>query len=543
MSVSAPGLKPPPARRAPRGEAQVWLTALGLTLGMGMIAGLLLLILVRGVAVFWPDRVVEFQLKEDGGSAWRGQTVLAGEVVRTQHRRDGGGEEVQVFLANKDAYGANFHWLQSADIVSRREPAGIMKLERLEYGDALGYPVSLRAAEATLAAEDAAFLPTLEAEIKKAAATRRVIKRLEKDEIGAINRKLAQLELQAKTGKAAHYEADKTALQEAYEKLAAEAREHRATLDTATLTYRLPAGEEREVSIGNLLGFYYPNQLGWFGQLGVFFHHGWQFLSDEPREANTEGGIFPALFGTFAMTVLMSLLVTPLGVIAAIYLREYAKQGAVVRLVRICVNNLAGVPSIVFGVFGLGFFVYVLGGKIDSLFFSSALPTPTFGTGGILWASLTLALLALPVVIVATEEALAAVPRGVREAALACGASKWQMIQRVVLPSAAPGVLTGVILAMARGAGEVAPLMLVGVVKLAPTLPIDGLFPFIHPERKFMHLGFHIFDLGFQSPDSEAAKPMVFATTLLLITLVVVMNLAAILLRNHLRRKYAASTF
>ena len=213
------------------------------------------------------------------------------------------------------------------------------------------------------------------------------------------------------------------------------------------------------------------------------------------------------------------------------------------RTVRICVNNLAGVPSIVFGVFGLGFFVYVLGSRVDQTFFASSLPTPTFGTGGILWASLTLALMTLPVVIVATEEALSAVPRGVREAALACGASKWQMIQRVVLPSAAPGVLTGVILAMARGAGEVAPLMLVGVVKLAPTLPIDGLFPFIHPERKFMHLGFHIYDLGFQSPDSEAAKPMVFATTLLLIGLVVLMNLTAILIRNHLRRKYAASTF
>jgi len=283
--------------------------------------------------------------------------------------------------------------------------------------------------------------------------------------------------------------------------------------------------------------------LGLGGRLKIFFSRIWEFLSEDPREANTEGGIFPAIFGTFVMTVLMSLMVTPLGVIAAIYLREYAKQGALVRTVRICVNNLAGVPSIVFGVFGLGFFVYVLGSKVDQSFFSSALPTPTFGTGGILWASLTLALLTLPVIIVATEEALAAVPRGVREAALACGASKWQMIQRVVLPSAAPGVLTGVILSMARGAGEVAPLMLVGVVKLAPSLPIDGTFPFIHPERKFMHLGFHIYDLGFQSPDSEAAKPMVFATTLLLIALVVVMNLTAILIRNHLRKKYAASTF
>jgi phosphate transport system permease protein len=176
-------------------------------------------------------------------------------------------------------------------------------------------------------------------------------------------------------------------------------------------------------------------------------------------------------------------------------------------------------------------------------FFSDKLPSPTFGTGGILWASITLSLMTLPVVIVATEEALSAVPRGVREAALACGASKWQMIQRIALPGALPGVMTGIILAMARGAGEVAPLMITGVVKLAPSLPLDGIAPFIHAERKFMHLGFHIFDLGFQSPDSEAAKPMVFATTLLLIFLVVVLNLTAIQIRSHLRRKLQASAF
>jgi phosphate transport system permease protein len=253
--------------------------------------------------------------------------------------------------------------------------------------------------------------------------------------------------------------------------------------------------------------------------------------------------VFPALFGTFVMTLLMSLAVTPFGVLAALYLREYAKQGLVVRTVRIAVNNLAGVPSIVFGVFGLGFFVYLVGGTIDQLFFSTALPTPTFGTGGIVWAALTLALMTVPVVIVATEEALAAVPRGTREGSLACGASKWQTIQRVVLPAAAPGILTGLILAMARGAGEVAPLMLVGVVKLAPTLPMDGLFPFVHLDRKFMHLGFHIYDLGFQSPDSDAAKPMVFATTLLLITLIVLLNVGAIWMRDRLRKKYATGAF
>jgi phosphate transport system permease protein len=235
--------------------------------------------------------------------------------------------------------------------------------------------------------------------------------------------------------------------------------------------------------------------------------------------------------------------VTPFGVICAIYLREYAKQGHLVRIVRISVNNLAGVPSIVFGVFGLAFFVYTVGGGIDRMFFSDNLPTPTYGTPGILWASLTLALLTLPVVIVATEEALAAVPRGVREAALACGASKWQMIQRVVLPASLPGILTGIILAMARGAGEVAPLMLVGVAKLADTLPIDDIAPFIHPDRRFMHLGFHIYDLGFQSPDAEAAKPMVYATALLLIIVVVTLNLAAILIRNRIRKRFAVSSF
>jgi phosphate transport system permease protein len=267
----------------------------------------------------------------------------------------------------------------------------------------------------------------------------------------------------------------------------------------------------------------------------------WRVLTEEPREANTEGGIFPAIFGTVMMVLIMTIVVVPFGVVAALYLREYARQGVVVRLVRIAVNNLAGVPSIVFGVFGLGFFVYAIGGTLDTLFFSEALPTPTFGTGGILWASLTLALLTVPVVIVSTEEGLAAVPREYREGSLGLGATKFETIWGVVLPSAVPAILTGLILAMARAAGEVAPLMLTGVVKLAPTLPFDGQWPFFHLDRKFMHLGFHIYDVGFQSPNVEAAKPMVYITTLVLILVVVLLNLLAITLRNRLRRKYAGS--
>ena len=224
--------------------------------------------------------------------------------------------------------------------------------------------------------------------------------------------------------------------------------------------------------------------------------------------------------------------------IAAVYLREYAKQGPLVRIIRIAVNNLAGVPSIVYGVFGLGFFVYFLGGSIDQLFYPEALPAPTFGTPGLVWASLTLALLTFPVVIVSTEEGLTRIPRSLREGSLALGATKSETLFKIILPMASPAILTGVILAIARAAGEVAPLMLVGVVKLAPTLPLDGNFPYLHLDRKFMHLGFHIYDVGFQSPNVEAARPLVYATALLLVTIIVALNLTAITLRSRLERIY-----
>ena len=315
----------------------------------------------------------------------------------------------------------------------------------------------------------------------------------------------------------------------------------RQALLTDTLVVRDASGTIKEIPVGAVVRAVRPNAMGGGEKLGLYLSRIREFLLEDPRESNTEGGIFPAIFGTVMMVFLMSFAVMPLGVLAALYLREYARQGAVVRAVRIAVNNLAGVPSIVFGVFGLGFFVYVLGGSIDRMFFSEALPTPTFGTGGILWAALTLALLTVPVVVVATEEGLAAVPRGVREGAYALGATKLETTWKVVLPAAAPGILTGMILAMARAAGEVAPLMIVGMVKLAPALPVDGQPPFLHLERKFMHLGFHIYDVGFQSPNVEATKPLVFATALLLIGVITVVNLAAIALRNHLRRKYATS--
>lgn len=305
----------------------------------------------------------------------------------------------------------------------------------------------------------------------------------------------------------------------------------------------LADGRTHTVTHGDVVDSWRPNAMTTGQKLLAYGVNVWEFLTGEPRESNTEGGIFPALFGTVLMVFIMSLAAVPLGVLAALFLREYAGQGWVVSAVRIAVNNLAGVPSIVYGVFGLGFFVYSVGGTIDSLFFADRLPTPTFGTGGILWASLTLALLTVPVVIVATEEGLAAIPASQREASLALGATRWETVRHIVLPRALPAVMTGAILAIARAAGEVAPLMLTGVVKLAPALAVDATPPYVHLYRKFMHLGFHIYDVGFQSPNVEAARPMVFAATLVLLGVVVILNAVAMVLRNRLRRRYASSAF
>ncbi|MCW8884758.1 MAG: phosphate ABC transporter permease PstA, partial [Motiliproteus sp.] len=307
-----------------------------------------------------------------------------------------------------------------------------------------------------------------------------------------------------------------------------------------SITAETGEGVVVEMPISKIVHAYRPNAMSVFEKMGFYVIKLWEFMTEDPREANTEGGVFPAIFGTVMMVLLMSIMVTPFGVVAAVYLREYAKQGPLTRLIRIAVNNLAGVPSIVYGVFGLGFFIYFLGGNIDALFFPESAPAPTFGTPGLLWASLTLALLTVPVVIVATEEGLARIPRAVREGSLALGATKAETLWKVVLPMASPAMMTGVILAVARAAGEVAPLMLVCVVKLAPSLPLDGNYPFIHLDQKFMHLGFHIYDVGFQSPNVEAARPLVYATALLLVAVIALLNLSAVSIRNRLREKYKA---
>ena len=541
-----PQLKPKPDV----GESHVWLSAMGLSIGLVMVATLLSVILWNGIEVFWPKRIVEFTVKENGK-----EVHIGGEIIQRRNKpvqNDGKiHAEIQLFTGNKEVYGQGFRFVDVDDVIKESTPSRVMRVERMTYGNAIGKPVRLKIVGGEpIPADDARFDARLHEAITEVAARRDEILHIEEQLIGSISRQIAAKEIDIKTATRRNELAVVSAAKEEIATLsqqstalAVKSRELRKRQNENSLEMVLFSGEKKSVAMGNVVDVTFSNELSWFGRAGAFVINLWRFMVEKPREANTEGGIWPAIFGTFVMTLLMSVAVTPVGVVAAIYLREYAKQGPLVRMVRIAVNNLAGVPSIVFGVFGLGFFVYIVGGNIDSLFFSDKLPTPTFGTGGIMWAALTMALMTVPVVIVATEESIAAVPRGAREGSLACGASKWQTIQRVVLPASIPGILTGLILAMARGAGEVAPLMLVGVVKLAPTLPLDSIYPFFHLDQKFMHLGFHIYDLGFQSPDSEAAKPMVFATTFFLILLVMVLNLGAIILRERIRRRFATSAF
>ncbi len=535
----------------PRGEAWVWFSGLGLIVGLGMVIGLLSLVFLNGATVFWAPPVPVAQL--DDGRALIGQ--LAQRRIRAGSPADQPKYERQYQVGLRELNGNSYLWVDEARIKAETFPADILGLERVENGPAFVRPRSLRRSDGQVVAiAEPAFEAAFQAEVAAAAAVREKLVEITRHRIGDVNaamdrarvglRRAEDLKL---ADEIAARKAEIAVLDERYAVLQAEAAKVTAGGAVAALVAQDAAGREVVVPLTQVIRAWFPNRLETWDRVKLFASRLAEFIFDEPREANTEGGLMPAIFGTLVMTVFMSLMVTPFGVITAIYLREYAQQGPLLRIVRISVNNLAGVPSIVFGVFGLGFFVYVLGGSLDQLFFADQLKynnnTPVFGTGGLLWCSLTLALMTLPVVIVATEEALAAVPRGMREASLATGASKWQTIRDILLPASAPGILTGVILAMARGAGEVAPLMLVGVVGLAPSLPFDGSFPFLHLDRKFMHLGFHVYDLGFQSPDSDAARPMVFATTLLLIILVVCLNLGAIWIRNRLRARFKGASF
>lgn len=539
---------------------------------LAMIAGLLALVFVQGVGTFWPLPVVSIQMIDGRaiqGEIAREETFAPGEnafqnvpperleEARARVRETGGlSHRRLVRTGNFEITGEHFNWVSDFEIARETLPPWVLVVERLSWGRFYGAPVAFEVDSVPVARTPEETWEAFRKHHGPARERWRRRRSLETHEIGEINRALeaARLRLRAVqiarppdpaalAAEEARFREVERRAEEAFTRVRKEIAALDAENDCFRMVLRTADGTEKRMPLAEVVRAYPANRLGLWDKVSVYLSRWWEFLSDDPREANSEGGVFPAIFGTVTMTLLMSFAVVPFGVLAALYLREYAKAGPIVSAIRIAVNNLAGVPSIVFGVFGLGFFCYIVGGTVDALFYEAKLPSPTFGTGGILWSSLTLALLTLPVVIVATEEALAAVPGSMREGSYACGASRWQTIRRIVLPRAMPGIMTGMILAMARGAGEVAPLMLVGAVKLAPELPVDSVFPFVHLERSFMHLGFHIYDLGFQSQNSEAAKPMVYTTTLLLIVIIAALNVAAVCLRARLRRKFVAHQF
>lgn len=542
---------------AAQGEPWVWLTAASLAAAIAMIVGLLSFIAWRGLATFWPVPLERVALAD--GRSLLGEVNDREPAIAAAPSAAGHPARRLVRTGDYDATGNHFEWIDETAITATSRPEWATVVERLEAGRLHGIPKRLVRGDTTVAEGPAdvwqAFLE------EHPAARDRAIRatRIDREDRGELQRRLRAARLAVVQARLDEGEGGvQVAAAEAREQtIAAEIGRREQALDEETaklrgqnagwaVEFETASGGVAAVPLDAIVRAWQPNRLSLGGSLGVYFSRWGEFLADDPREANSAGGVFPAIWGTVTMTLIMAIFVAPFGVLAALYLREYAGRGPVTTAVRVAINNLAGVPSIVYGAFGLGFFCYVLGASIDEVFFKASLVAdgqPTFGTGGLLWASLTLALLTLPVVIVATEEALSAVPNSMREGSYACGAGKWQTIRRIVLPRALPGIMTGLILAMARGAGEVAPLMLVGVKKLALELPVDGSFPYVHPEREFMHLAYLIYDVGFQSPNSQAARPMVFTITFLLVAIIALLNVAAIWIRSRLRRRFVAQQF
>lgn len=527
-----------------RGEPWVWMGGGSLAAILIITLTLLLVVFVNGMGIFWPHPVEQFSLTDGSG--------VMGEVMKREPVPHSEGFRIQLKTGNRDVYGLDFRWVKEDQIQLREVPKTALVMERKEYGNFVGFLQGVTTPTFHVTGDDAnwAALKEARAELKplqhQAEKLSTQIQRVTRADATLrldINKARYRAESQGEPSEPLDLTERQVELKKEFKTLVAEQDELMQSMEAYFVVMRDAGGTSRTIPLDHLVRVTQPNNMDWFAKMGCYASRLKELLLDEPRESNTEGGLFPAIIGTIILVFLMSTLSFPLGVMAGVYLREYAKDGILVRMVRIAVNNLAGVPSIVYGVFGLGFFVYGIGGTLDALFFADRLPVPTFGTGGILWASLTLGLLTVPVVIVSTEEAFGAIPQGVRQASMALGATRFQTLMKVLFPMASPGILTGFILAMARAAGEVAPLMITGVVKLAPALPLDGQYPFLHLDRKFMHLGFHIYDIGFQSPNVEAAKPMVFVTTLLLVVIVLLMSSTAIVLRERMKRRYTIKSF
>ncbi len=533
------------------GSPWVWLSAGGVSISLISVLGLLWLIASRGLSYFWPADIYQFEMVNEKGQAvtvigeiYDRETLPTKQLSHLNLGLDPNKETIERILVktgNRELVNLDFRWLLVPLINKTSKPEALVVIERRTNGNFYGYVDGIILNGQPESLEKMAEL------VERVDVFQDQMAELQKVDIGAINYQIERLRLKKRKhildetltvelekeidDQVARYNAD-------YQILETQLMAIRDKVSRDQLVVRAMGGEVIKIGFEQILKITYNNKLSVFGRASVFIQQIGSFLVDDPREANTEGGVFPAIFGTVLMVLLMTVIVSPLGVVAAIYLHEYAGKNLLTKLLRIAVINLAGVPSIVYGVFGLGFFVYMVGGSLDQLFYAETLPSPTFGTPGVMWSALTLAILTLPVVIVSTEEGLSRIPSAMRYGSLALGATKAETLWRIILPIASPAIMTGIILAIARAAGEVAPLMLVGVVKMAPNLPLDGNFPFLHLDRKFMHLGFHIYDVGFQSPNVEAARPLVFATAFLLVTIIVSLNMTAVTIRNRLREKY-----
>jgi ABC-type phosphate transport system permease subunit/ABC-type phosphate transport system auxiliary subunit len=630
-----------------QGEPSVWATGGALTVAILMIVGLLAIVFIQGVSTFWPKDVIQIRTidgKKLLGEWVRDETYKPAPTVFDKLPPDvkeraiksvkdlGGFARRRLLRIGSKELGESHRWISDFQLVEETKPEWDFVIERYVNGRFYGTPIAFIVEGEVVATNPEKIwseFSNFRNDVQKRIA-RQIY--LSKHVSGAVKRKEEEARLAARQaeisygkGAAEHAAAEekyaevKRACKEEDESINAEIKSLKKTNVSLQMRLVTADGNEKTLTMDEIVRAYPANQLGFWDKVGVYCSRWGEFLWDNPRESSTEGGVFPPIWGMVALTLLLSLAVVPFGVLAALYLREYAKSGPIISAVRIAINNLAGVPSIVFGVFGLGFFCYLVGAFIDggprniqvnpwpagfwwigmvvavvagvagflvgvvgagnaskdsllgkylgifatllwllSLvtivfliiktpyfhgFYEADLPKSTFGKGGLLWASLTLALLTVPVVIVATEEALAAVPNSMREGSYACGASKWQTIRYIVLPRALPGIMTGLILAMARGAGEVAPIMIVGASHFVQLLPIDDVFPFVHLERSFQHLGYYIYHRAFNDPDSEASRPVVFTATLVLVAIVFLLNVTAIWLRSRLRRRYLVSQF
>ncbi|MCZ2369555.1 phosphate ABC transporter permease PstA [Vibrio diabolicus] len=544
------------------GAPWIWLTGGAVSISLLSVLGLLLLIGWKGLTYFWPAPLYQWNvaaLTPVQGEVLHENTILIGQVyersfVPKSYLPESAAQQLEddedfatrlsIKIANRELYPADFISVLQMQLDEPTTPKEWAVIERSSGGYFFGKLVAFQDGE-NLYTNDIQSI--LNKKLDDAETLRHEIDSLVVDQLKELGWKLEQLRLEKRKHELndtltesflKENQTKKEQIEKALATLDLQLDGLRLQLSGYALIVEDMTGSQVSIPLEDILDYWYPNQMSLPDKVMHWGKQVWKFLSEDPRESNSEGGVFPAIFGTVFLVLIMSIIVMPLGVIAAIYLHEYAKNNALTRVIRIAVINLAGVPSIVYGVFGLGFFVYTIGASIDNVFYAEKLPAPTFGTPGLLWSALTLAVLTLPVVIVTTEEGLTRIPSSVRHGSLALGATQFETLWRVVLPMATPAIITGLILAIARAAGEVAPLMLVGVVKLASSLPVDGQFPYVHLDRKFMHLGFHIYDVGFQTSNIEAARPLVYATSFLLVTVIVGLNLTAISIRNNLREKY-----